>query len=89
MPRGSWRTALRVAAFTGSGPPSAIGLPSAPAFPREIAELSLAHAVGTKVEQAYHRTDLFDKRRKLMDAWAQYCAKPSQGGDVIPIGRVS
>jgi integrase len=59
------------------------------AFPRELAEMALAHAVGNAVERAYSRTDLFDKRRKLMDAWADYCAKPSQGGDVIPIGRVS
>jgi integrase len=58
-------------------------------FPREIAELSLAHAVGNAVERAYSRTDLFDKRRKLMDAWADYCAKPHGGGAVIPIGRAS
>jgi integrase len=58
-------------------------------FPREIAELSLAHAVGNAVERAYSRTDLFDKRRKLMDAWADYCAKPHGGGAVVPIRGVS
>jgi integrase len=58
-------------------------------FPRELAEMALAHSVGSAVERAYNRTTLFDKRRKLMEAWADYCAKPSQGGDVIPIGRVS
>jgi integrase len=58
-------------------------------FAREVVELSLAHVVGNAVERAYSRTDLFDKRRKLMTAWAEFCAKPSQGGDVIPIGRVS
>lgn len=42
-------------------------------FPRELAEKALAHAVRNKVEAAYQRGDLFDKRRKLMDAWAQYC----------------
>jgi integrase len=42
-------------------------------FPRELAEKALAHAVGNKVEAAYQRGDLFDKRRELMDAWAQYC----------------
>jgi integrase len=42
-------------------------------FPREIAELALAHAVGSEVERAYRRTDLFDKRRELMTAWATYC----------------
>jgi integrase len=42
-------------------------------FPRELAEKALAHAVGNKVEAAYQRGDLFDKRRELMDAWARYC----------------
>ena len=42
-------------------------------FPRELAEKALAHAVRNKVEAAYQRGDLFDKRRKLMDAWALYC----------------
>jgi integrase len=52
-------------------------------------ELSLAHAIGTKVEQAYRRGDLFDKRRKLMEAWAEYCAKPAVKSDatVTPIRR--
>jgi integrase len=58
-------------------------------FAREVVELSLAHVVGNAVERAYSRTDLFDKRRKLMDAWADYCSKPHGGGAVIPIGRVS
>jgi integrase len=47
-------------------------------FPREVAEMALAHAVGDKVEAAYRRGDLFEKRRRLMDAWASYCARPSQ-----------
>ncbi len=47
------------------------------AFPREVAEAALAHVSGDKVEQAYMRSDLFDKRRRLMDAWADYCSKPS------------
>lgn len=42
-------------------------------FPREVAEMSLAHAIGDKVEAAYRRGDLFAKRRELMDAWAAYC----------------
>jgi integrase len=45
-------------------------------FPREVAEMALAHAVGDAVERAYARTDLFDRRRKLMQDWAQYCGKP-------------
>ena len=45
-------------------------------FPREIVEASLAHAIGNAVEQAYQRGDLFDKRRRLMDAWSEFCAAP-------------
>jgi integrase len=49
-------------------------------FPREVVEAALAHVVGDKVEAAYQRGDLFDKRRRLMDAWAQFCAKvPGKG----------
>jgi integrase len=42
-------------------------------FPSEVAEMALAHAVGDKVEAAYRRGDLFQKRRALAEAWAQYC----------------
>ncbi len=45
----------------------------APLAPREIAEAALAHALADKVEAAYRRSDLFDKRRALMEAWARYC----------------
>jgi integrase len=41
-------------------------------FPAEVREMALAHAVGNKVEEAYRRGDLFQKRRDLMDAWARY-----------------
>jgi integrase len=44
-------------------------------FPREVAEAALAHAVGDAVEQAYARSDVFEKRRKMMDAWAAYLAE--------------
>jgi integrase len=44
-------------------------------FPRELAELALAHSVGSEVEQAYRRSDLFEKRRALMQAWARYCGQ--------------
>jgi hypothetical protein len=41
--------------------------------------MALAHAVGSGVERAYRRGDLFDKRRKLMEAWANYCVSaPTQ-----------
>jgi integrase len=42
-------------------------------FPREAAELALAHSVGASVERAYQRGDLLGKRRKLMEEWAAYC----------------
>jgi integrase len=42
--------------------------------PREIAEAALAHTVGNSTERAYRRGDALDQRRKLMDAWASYCA---------------
>lgn len=55
--------------------------------PREIAEMCLAHSVGNAVEQAYARSTLFEKRKKLMDRWAAYCC--SRTGDVVHIGSVS
>jgi integrase len=45
-------------------------------FPNEMVEMALAHAVGSKVEAAYRRGDMFDKRRELMDAWASFLARP-------------
>ncbi len=46
-------------------------------FPREVAEHALAHSLPDKVEAAYRRGDLFDKRVLLMTAWANYCATPA------------
>ncbi len=43
-------------------------------FPREVAEAALAHVVGDRVEAAYLRTTLFERRRKMMDAWADACS---------------
>lgn len=42
-------------------------------FPREVAETALAHTVGDAVERAYRRGDALEKRRQLMDAWADHC----------------
>jgi integrase len=56
------------------------------AFPAEIAEMALAHAVGSAVEQAYRRSDMFQKRRQLAEAWATFCNLPATGsGEVVPI----
>jgi len=63
-------------------------------FPRDVAEMALAHIIENKVEAAYRRGDLFAKRRKMMQEWADYVnkqqtdvillnkhARPEQGGD--------
>jgi hypothetical protein len=47
----------------------------------------LAHVVEDKVEGAYRRGDLFEKRSRLMEEWARYCAKPVKAGKVVPIRR--
>jgi integrase len=48
-------------------------------FTNEVCEAALAHVIKNKAEAAYRRGDLFDKRRKLMEAWAVYCAAPKAG----------
>jgi hypothetical protein len=45
--------------------------------------MALAHAISDKVEAAYRRGDLFEKRRQLMLDWAKYCDTPK--GEVVPI----
>ena len=56
-------------------------------FPREVAEAALAHSVRDKTEAAYQRGDLFEKRRELMDQWAQYCLKGKGKARVVPIRK--
>ena len=57
-------------------------------YPSEVVEMALAHAIGNKVEAAYRRGDLFEKRRRLMDAWADYCAHGMAAtGEVVPMRR--
>jgi integrase len=56
-------------------------------FPREVAEMVLAHAVGDKVEAAYRRGDLFDKRRRLMDAWGEYCGRSAAAESAVVMLR--
>ncbi len=55
------------------------------AFQNEIVEASLAHVIGGKVEQAYRRGDMFEKRRRLMNDWAVFCNEPIAAGDVVPL----
>lgn len=54
-------------------------------FPREVCEHALAHSLPDKVEAAYRRGDLLDKRILLMQAWADYCARPATAAKVTPI----
>lgn len=58
-------------------------------YPREVAEMALAHAVSDHVEAAYRRGDLFDKRRRLMEAWARYCGVAKPPAEVIPFRALS
>ena len=53
------------------------------AYPGEVCEMALAHAIGDRVEAAYRRGDLFEKRRLLMLDWANYCDRPRS--DVVPL----
>jgi integrase len=54
-------------------------------FPRELIEVSLAHAVGDATEEAYNRGDMLARRRQLMEAWSKYCSRPHAKGDVVPL----
>ena len=57
------------------------------AFPGEVAEMALAHAIGSKVEAAYRRGALLEKRRQLMEAWAGYLEE--RPANVVPIGAAA
>lgn len=50
-----------------------------------MAEAALAHTLGNKTQMAYQRGDLFDKRRRIMEEWAAFCAKPAKVGEVVTI----
>lgn len=60
-------------------------------YSHEVAEMALAHTISSAVERAYRRGDLFDKRRRLMDEWATYCATGggAAGDNVKPIRGVA
>jgi integrase len=55
-------------------------------FPNEVCEAALAHVIENKAEAAYRRGDLFEKRRKLMDAWGSYCSTPKTS-KIVAFGR--
>lgn len=54
-------------------------------YPRDVAEMALAHAIGDKVEAAYRRGDLFDKRRRMMRDWGKFSGKVQTTGTVTAI----
>ena len=56
-------------------------------FPRDLAEMALAHRVGDETELAYRRGAAVEKRRKLMEAWARFCMTPPKAGNVVPIRK--
>jgi len=53
-------------------------------YPKTVIDMALAHTVGDKVEAAYRRGELLDKRRRLMTEWARYCSAPVRG-EVVPL----
>ncbi len=57
--------------------------------PNEMVEMALAHTVGNKVEAAYRRGDMFERRRRLMDDWAAHCTTPppAKADNVHQIGE--
>jgi integrase len=56
------------------------------AHSNHVIEMSLAHTIGNAAEQAYRRTDLFNKRRQLMEQWAKFCTStPVETGTVTPL----
>lgn len=59
----------------------------ATAHPRKVAEQALAHALPDKMEATYRRGDMLEKRRRLMEEWAAYCAGARAGGDITPAER--
>ena len=54
--------------------------------PHAVVEQAMGHQVGGKVERAYRRTDLLEKRRELMDAWTNAC-EPTTRDNVVPLKR--
>ena len=54
-------------------------------YPRDVAEMALAHAIGDKVEAAYRRGDLFEKRGLMMADWAKFLARVETKGQVVAL----
>jgi len=54
-------------------------------YPSEMSEMALAHVVADKVEAAYRRGDMLERRRQMMDDWARFCQQEWSTGTVVPI----
>jgi len=60
------------------------------AYPAEVREMALAHAIGDQTEAAYRRGDLFDKRRNLMNEWVRFLeSAPVKGNNVVSITKAA
>ena len=55
------------------------------AYPHEVIEFALAHGIPDKTKDAYRRYRALDKRRRLMQDWAQYCSAPATSGKVVAL----
>jgi len=61
------------------------GLQSVQNFQEVVIEAALAHGYGNKVEAAYQRGDLFEKRRRLLNAWGECCGNSPAAGQVVTL----
>ncbi|MDI1278518.1 integrase arm-type DNA-binding domain-containing protein [Methylobacter sp.] len=59
------------------------------AYPGEVVEMALAHAIKNQTEAAYRRGDLLEKRSRLMEDWARYCKTSRSSADVVPIKKIA
>jgi integrase len=60
------------------------------AYPDDVCEAALAHIVASKSKAAYFRTDLFEKRRQLMEDWSVFCERTEPNNvEVIPLRKRS
>lgn len=56
-------------------------------YPSDMAEMALAHTISDKVEAAYRRGDMFEKRRRMMADWAKFCGTVEKKGEVLPLKK--
>jgi integrase len=59
------------------------------AYPNHVVEQALSHVIGNSAEAAYRRGDLLEKRRRLMQDWADFCASPARAGEAVTLRGAS